>query len=97
MSRELKVLEVLNPAALVKVKEFQVAKRPNNLSGTRIGLLWNVKARGDIALNRVAELLKQRFKNLDSVRFTFPIGAGAANIEKMAKSGCQVFVASTAD
>ena len=97
MSQEVKALEVLSPIAHLDVKEFPLARRPNDLPGARIGLLWNLKARGDVALLRVAELLKERFKNLTFVRFNFPIGAGEANIEKMFQSGCEVFVASTAD
>ncbi len=45
------------------------APRPSSLEGKRIGLHWNGKPNGDFFLNRVAELLSQKYKNIRINKF----------------------------
>ena len=67
-------LEVLNPVAPVlgDVKAHSLAPRPSSLEGKTIGLVWNGKAMGDVALKRAAELIQKR---IPSVTFKFYSGA----------------------
>ena len=55
-------LEVLNPVAPVlgEVEATPLAPRPSSLEGKTIGLIWNGKANGDVALRRAGEVLQQR-------------------------------------
>ena len=57
-------LEVLNPVADTITREIGIAPRLPDLSNKRLGLYWNSKPNGDVALLRVAEQLKNRFANL---------------------------------
>jgi hypothetical protein len=61
-------LAILNPVAMIEVAGVQPARRITDLTGKRIGLYWNRKARGDVALRRVEEALTKRFTGL---RFTW--------------------------
>jgi len=54
-------LEVLNPVAEPEEKYIPPAPRPRDLAGKHVGLYWNIKTGGDIALDRVEALLKERF------------------------------------
>lgn len=59
-------LRVLNPAGVVeKVDKKTLAPRPGSLDGKKVGLVFNLKTGGDILLTRTAELLKERFKDID--------------------------------
>ena len=57
-------LEVLNPVADTITRAVGIAPRPRDLSNKRLGLYWNSKPNGDVALLRVGEHLKNRFPNL---------------------------------
>jgi hypothetical protein len=61
-------LAILNPVAMIEVAGVQPARRITDLTGKRIGLYWNRKARGDVALRKVEEVLTKRFTGL---RFTW--------------------------
>ena len=92
------LLEVLNPVALIKgeLEAAPMAPRPATLEGKTVGLVWNGKANGDIALKRVAELLEKRISN---VTFKFYSGALPCTkplIEK-AKAEVDVAIGCTAD
>ena len=55
-------LEVMNPVAPVlgEVNATPMAPRPSSLEGKTIGLVWNGKANGDVALRRAGELVQGR-------------------------------------
>jgi len=53
-------LHVLNPVAETVQYKVDPAPRLDELRGKTIGLYWNLKAGGDVALQRVAELLEAR-------------------------------------
>jgi hypothetical protein len=67
-------LEVLNPQA--KTVEFSVkpAPRLGDWQGVTVGLYWNMKAGGDVALDRTEALLGQRFPGLRFKRYTGSVG-----------------------
>ena len=57
-------LEVLNPVADTIARGIGIVPRPADLANKRLGLYWNLKPNGDIALLRVADHLKTRFPSL---------------------------------
>ena len=63
-------IEVLNPVAqrLADFRRVAGAPRPSALEGKRIGLLWNLKRGGDVALEAVGMALQQRFPGTTLVK-----------------------------
>lgn len=64
-------LTVLDPTDERQPVERQPAARPKRLTGT-VALLDIVKPRGDVFLDRLAELLPQRRRDLTVLRFCKP-------------------------
>ena len=95
-----KMLEVLNPVAIRQgeVGQCSLAPRPKSLNGKKVGLLWNGKRNGDIALARAGELLKSRFRDVQLIRIDstttdhFP-----PEVMEYAKKECEVAIGSTGD
>jgi len=85
------VWEVVNPAGAVKVDPMKLAPRITSLEGKTIGLKWNEKPNGNIFLDRIAELLKEKVKNVKIVKFyevepkTVPQTANAGEAKMKAK------------
>lgn len=52
---------VFNPTGTKKGKEKIGAPRLPLLNGRRVGVIWNGKLGGDIFLDRISELLKERY------------------------------------
>ena len=52
---------VLDPTSKGKLKESVTARRPINLEGKVMGLIWNGKPGGDVLLERLGGLLTERF------------------------------------
>ena len=64
------VIDVYCPTGAVITKEYSdIASRVSTLEGRRIGLLWNGKPNGDIFLDRVAENLEKRCKDIKIIKF----------------------------
>jgi len=64
------VIDVYCPTGAVITKEYSdIASRVSTLEGRRIGLLWNGKPNGDIFLDRVAEILEKRCKDIKIIKF----------------------------
>ena len=51
-------LEILNPIGVTDTEMMEPAHRLENLHNKKVGLFWNSKARGDVALKKVEELLQ---------------------------------------
>jgi hypothetical protein len=65
------ILEILNPAGRrMLVEGKRLAPRLGSLNGKRAGLVYNQKSGGDVLLARTAELLKERFKDLEVTWFS---------------------------
>ncbi len=45
------------------------APRISSFEGKRVGLHWNGKPNGDFFLNRLSELLEQRYKGIKIIKF----------------------------
>jgi hypothetical protein len=92
-------LRVLNPVAEIMFNFLPHAKRLKDLKNKKIGLYWNHKARGDVALNRVKELFSDRFEGISFEWFETAISEEASEewFESVKKSGVHGVIASTGD
>ena len=92
-------LEVMDPVAEQRgvMNAQRINARPTTLDGKTIGLLWSGTHGGDVALNRVGEVIQQRFKD---VKVNFYNGHGypaPPGMVKQASEECDVIVGATAD
>jgi hypothetical protein len=67
-------LELLNPVAQTVREVIQPASRLSRLEGKRLGLYWNIKAGGDVALARVGEQLSARYGGLTTHDYVGSVG-----------------------
>jgi hypothetical protein len=61
--------ELVNPAGVIKIRPIELAPRISSLEGKTIGLKWNMKPGGNIFLDRIAELLKEKFPTAKIIKF----------------------------
>lgn len=61
--------ELVNPAGVIKVMAIKMAPRINSLEGKTVGLKWDMKPNGNIFLDRVAELLRERLPDVKVLKF----------------------------
>jgi hypothetical protein len=90
-------LHVLNPSA----ERFGdpargLAPRPASLAHRTVGLLWNGKANGDVALRTVGEHLEQTVPDVTVRFYSGAVPCDTALLEQVGKE-CDVVVACTAD
>lgn len=89
-------VQVYDPTGAVRAENyFQFSPRIDTFSGKRIGLLWNSKPNGNHYLNRVAELLDQRFSNI-TINKLWELNPETANPDKKSESALD-FIAQNAD
>ena len=67
-------LEVKNPVAEQSISKVKLAPRLSDLKGKTIGLYWNMKAGGDVVLDRTLELLSEKYEDLHFKRFNGSVG-----------------------
>jgi hypothetical protein len=94
-------LEILNPIAQTVHQTIPAAPRLSELQGKTIGLYWNMKAGGDVALARVAEHLTAQYPNLKVKDFVGSVGhmmrhLTAADADRVAQE-CDAVVGTTSD
>ena len=91
-------LEVLSPVAQTDgdTKVGAAAPRPQSLDNLTVGLLWNSKRGGEIALLKAAELIKAKYTNLNVIRYNGSMPCEKPLMER-AKQECDVFIGSTGD
>ncbi len=94
-------LKILNPQATTAITPVSLASRISDLSGRTIGLYWNMKAGGDVALEHTARLLGERFPRAEFRYYAGSVGAimrhaTAEDTERMARE-CDVVVGTTGD
>ena len=94
-------LHVRSPVALPLETELTPARRGADLAGRRIGLYWNIKAGGDVALRHASELLGRRFEGASFVDLMGSVGVTMrhltqADAEQVVAS-CDVVVGTTGD
>ena len=91
-------LEVLNPDAVMQgqIETYGAAPREPTLAGKKVGLIWNAKRGGDVALDRVGEQIRERYPDIEVTRYNgnFPC---APDLLDKALEECDVFVGSSGD
>lgn len=87
--------ELINPSGVIKQAQIEPAKRITTLEGKTIALRWNGKNNGNVVLDRLAELLNQRYPSAKVVK-TYTdtslntISGTPANSERIAKAMASV-------
>ena len=59
--------ELVNPSGVIKVGQVEPARRIT-LEGKTIALRWNSKHNGNVVLDRIAELLAQKYPNTKVIK-----------------------------
>jgi len=92
-------LRILNPVGVLNFKPLSPAKRLTGFTGKKIGLYWNRKARGNIALDRVKEILAGRFESISFEWFETKVSVEATQewFENVRKRGVDAVVGATGD
>ena len=92
-------LRILNPVGILNYKPISPAKRLTGLKGKKIGLYWNRKARGNVALDRVKEILTQRFEGMSFEWFETKVSVEASQewFENLKRQGVDGAVGATGD
>jgi hypothetical protein len=96
--------ELVNPKGAARPATTSPAPRPAALEGKTIGLVWNGKPGGDVALNEIATLLAAQVPNVRFIRYwqTLPESVSERElsspvIESMAAAKPDVVVVSQGD
>lgn len=91
-------LEVLDPVAQNEgeAKVSGAAPRQRSLEGLTLGLLWNSKRGGEIALMKAGALVSNKYENVKVIRYD---GSMPCDKELMARAmqECDIFIGSTGD
>jgi hypothetical protein len=91
-------IEALNPVAqrLAEFRRAAGAPRPSSLDGKRIGLLWNSKRGGDVALETIGTALQDRFPGTALVKVWGVMSNPEPTFTKVEQE-CDVVVGATGD
>lgn len=94
-------LDIVNPQAKSVVEAVRPAPRQGELSGKTVGLYWNLKAGGDVALERTARILEQRIPGTTFKNFVGSVGATlrhatSDDVARVARE-CDAVVGTTSD
>ena len=94
-------LHVLNPVAQKLEERASLAPRLSTLEGKFVGLYWNYKGGGDVALRRTDELLKERYPGLTTKMYSGSMGGSThfltTDDAKRIAQECAAMVGTTAD
>ena len=60
--------EILNPEGVIRIDPMEINPHPATLEGKTVLLRWNGKHNGDTFLDRVAELLTQKIKDVKIIK-----------------------------
>ena len=90
------IIEVLNPVANAETGQIAPAARLKSLQGKTVALWWNGKAKGDVALRRIGQLLEEKFGARTAFfHQAFPHDEGVYDV--VLKAGCEAAITSTGD
>jgi len=99
-------LSIVNPVALTQAgsaqaETFPASPRPDTLEGRTIGLFWNIKSGGEVALQRTREQLAAIYPGARFISYLGAVGsyqrrATDSQLDQIA-SECDVVVGATAD
>ena len=93
------LLEVLNPVARQRAMENvqSINPRLSSLNDKTVGLGWSGTHGGDVALNRVGEMLKERFDNVETRFYTGGNYPNPPHILRQAAEECDAVIGATGD
>jgi hypothetical protein len=60
--------EILDPQGVIRIEPMEINPHPSTLEGKTVLLRWNGKHNGDKFLDRAAELLAQRVKDIKIIK-----------------------------
>ena len=60
--------ELVNPTGVSKLAQVEPAKRIATLEGKTVALRWNGKHNGDVVLDRIAELMAQKYPHTKVIK-----------------------------
>ena len=67
---KMKIIRAYDPTSVAVIEEhLDFAPRIDSFEGKRIGLLWNGKPNGNFYLNRIAQLLEEKYKHINIIKF----------------------------
>ena len=94
----MQLLEVLNPVAKQRAMEnvSHINSRLASLDDKTIGLVWSGTHGGDVALNRVGEMLKERFHS-ETRFYTGGSYPNPPHILRQAAEECDAVIGATGD
>jgi len=94
-------IEVLNPVASSAEFKVEPAKRLGTLEGKTIGLYWNMKSGGELALAHIGRRLRERYPSIRLKSWTGEVGTTMrhATNEQLDAIGreCDAVVGTSAD
>ncbi len=96
MAAELIVLNPVAQLASEMSESLRAPQRPPTLEGRRVGLFWNRKPGGNFALQRVGELLQQRYPGVEMHLYDARRPIPEELIPQI-RGSCDVVVGTTAD
>ncbi len=91
-------LEVFDPVAQSEgdIKTGGAARRSGSLDGLTLGLLWNAKRGGEIALQKAGQLISNKYKDVKVIRYDGSMPCDKELLER-ARRECDIFIGSTGD
>lgn len=84
---------VLDPSAPPRVLSHDMALRPADIRGKRLGFLWNSKPNGDVLFGRLEQLLREKYEITDVVYRRKPTSSAPATAQVMDELATSVDVA----
>ena len=93
------LLEVLDPVAQQRAmqKTISINPRLSSLSEKTIGLVWSGTHGGDVALNRLGEMLQESYSNVETRFYTGGNYPNPPHILKQAAEECDAVIGATGD
>ena len=84
---------VLDPSAPPRSLSHNMALRPDDIRGKRLGFLWNSKPNGDLLFGRLEQLLREKYELTDVVYRRKPTSSAPATPQVMDELATSVDVA----
>ena len=104
---ETQTWELINPEGIVAFESVKIATNLDTLEGKTVGLRWNGKPNGDLFLNRIADLLMEKVRDIKVIKAyevapeTATISHGHEKAKEIAKKlvslNPDIVIGSTAD
>lgn len=91
------MMELLDPTAETAPAQRPRAQRPVSLDGVTIGLLDIAKARGDVFLDRLAELLRARGLSVERFRKSTYTKPAPPDLRHEVQTRCHALIEALAD